>query len=348
MFDASSQWLLNTIRQTSDGKCLWFADENTLPLLQSLPENFKNLAIISNRFDVADAAKGRSQQVLFNDFDASSIESASQDYVFYRISKEKPLVNHLLKTAGRVLKSGGTLVLCGEKNEGIKTVIDKAAHYFEDTSKATKHGNFYYAFIQRHTLQESATPDDSDYPRLRPAGHLNGIDWMSKPGIFGWNKIDEGSALLVDQTLGFYQQHKAPERLLDLGCGYGYLTLATSALPVQKRVLTDNNAAALIAAKANCLRHHLPAEVIAADAGIQLDGNFDLILCNPPFHQGFGTDGDLTDKFLQQAHRLLSSGGNAFFVVNQFIPVERKAAPYFRQIEKLTQQRGFQVFRLAK
>lgn len=347
MFDALSQWLLNTIRQTGDYQSLWFADENTLPLLQTLPENFNNLVIISNRFDVAEAAKNRSRQVLFNDFDASTIESSSLDYVFYRISKEKPLVNHLLKTAGRVLKAGGTLVLCGEKNEGIKTVIDKAASYFSDTAKAIKQGNFYYAFVERQTLNGSATPDDSDYSTLRPVS-LNGVEWLSKPGIFGWNKIDEGSALLVEQVLGFYHQLTPPERLLDLGCGYGYLTLASSALPVQTRVLTDNNAAALTAAKANCQQQQLVAEVIAADAGIQLTGNFDMILCNPPFHQGFGTDGDLTDKFLQQAHRLLCTGGNAFFVVNQFIPVERKAAPYFHQIEKLTQQRGFQVFRLAK
>jgi 16S rRNA (guanine1207-N2)-methyltransferase len=347
MFDASSQWLLNTIRQTGDCRGLWLADENTLPLLQTLPESLNNLVIISNRFDVAEAAKNRSQTVLFNDFDAKTIESNSMDYVFYRISKEKPLVNHLLKTAGRVLKPGGTLVLCGEKNEGIKTIIDKAASYFSVNAKAIKQGTFYYAFVERQALNKLAIPDDNEYSTLRPVD-LNGVSWLSKPGIFGWNKIDEGSALLVEQVLGFYQQLPPPERLLDLGCGYGYLTLASSALPVQTRVLTDNNAAALMAADANCKQQQLAAQVVAADAGIQLTGNFDLILCNPPFHQGFDTDGDLTDKFLQQAHRLLCASGNAFFVVNQFIPVERKAAPYFRQIEKLTRQRGFQVFRLAK
>lgn len=348
MFDASSQWLLNTITQHSNCEGVWFADENTLPLLTQLANSFQKLTLISNRFDVAEAAKGRAEQVIFNDFNTDAIQSGSMDYVFYRVSKEKPLVNHLIKTAARLLKTGGQLVLCGEKNEGIKTIINRTADYFQDNAKAIKNGNFYYAFVTRNELLTTATPDDNDYPNLRLTGDINGTGWLSKPGIFGWNKIDDGSEILVEQLLKYYQHKAPPEHLLDLGCGYGYLTLATSSLPIKQRLLTDNNAAALMAASANCQHHHLPAEVVATDAGMQLKGTFDLVVCNPPFHQGFVTDGDLTDKFLQQAHRLLSPDGNAFFVVNQFIPVERKATPHFRHIEKLIQHNGFHVFRLGK
>jgi 16S rRNA (guanine1207-N2)-methyltransferase len=122
----------------------------------------------------------------------------------------------------------------------------------------------------------------------------------------------------------------------------------TLSLPFTHRVLTDNNAAAILAASHNCKTHSLTAEIVAADAGNTLEASFDLILCNPPFHQGFNIDGDLTDKFLASAQRLLKHDGCALFVVNQFIPLERKAQNLFRRIELLTQEQGFKVIRLGR
>src|SRR5690606_23499197 len=163
----------------------------------------------------------------------------------------------------------------------------------------------------------------------------------------GWNKVDQGSALLIAQLHKFLpSMPRAPERMLDLGCGYGYLSLMAADLPLKQRVLTDNNAAALIAARANCAANSIAAEIIAADAGSELEPGFDLILCNPPFHQGFSIDGDLTDKFLTSAKRLLVRGGVALFVVNQFIPLERKAQELFSKVELVTQEQGFKVVSL--
>lgn len=348
MSDASTLWLLNAINRFAGDNALWFADENVLPVLNTVHRYPASLTIISNRFDVAEEAKKYTSQVIFNDFDCTAMESASLDTIFYRISKEKPLVHHILKTSARLLKPGGRLFLCGEKNEGIKTFIEKTARYFQDNVRATKEGTLYYAAITLQAILTDAAPDDNDYPTLREIRQLNQTPWISKPGLFGWNKIDEGSALLVQHILAEFQHRPAPENILDLGCGYGYLTLMTASIAAKKRVLTDNNAAALLAAKANCDAQHLSADIVAADAGNTISETFDLILCNPPFHQGFGTDGDLTDKFLQQAKRLLSNKGTAFFVVNQFIPLEKKAAHLFGDITLLEKNKGFRIFRLVK
>jgi len=192
--------------------------------------------------------------------------------------------------------------------------------------------------------------DDSDYDQPRSIAPDSGLTLLSKPGLFGWNKVDVGSALLIKQLQQLSPLLNPPNSCVDLGCGYGYLTIAAASLGNLKSInhwmLTDNNAAALQLAKQNLLNNQLTGEVIAADAGRGIGRKTDLLLCNPPFHQGFGIDGDLTDKFLVSAKRLLSPQGLALFVVNQFIPLERKAAPLFGEVKLVVDNGSFKVIQL--
>jgi 16S rRNA (guanine1207-N2)-methyltransferase len=193
--------------------------------------------------------------------------------------------------------------------------------------------------------------DDSDYRQSRQIALDSGLRLFSKPGLFGWNKLDAGSALLIEQLKQLSPLPNPLKSGVDLGCGYGFLTIAAASLNICKDInnwiLTDNNAAALQLAQQNLLNNQLNGEVIAADAGKGILAKADLLLCNPPFHQGFGIDGDLTDKFLQSAKRLLAPQGIALFVVNQFIPLERKAAPLFSQIKVIIDNGSFKVIQLG-
>lgn len=352
MPDLASQWLIAQITESSAVNAVWFSDENILPNLPALAGRDYQPLLISNRWDVAQQAGQQGFVAQFSDFDCTAIEDNSQDEVFYRISKEKAVVHHIINQAFRMLKPGGELIICGLKNEGIKTFIEKAGALFDSAQAARKDGGNYYACLQKNSGYHTTTLlDDTDYTALRVITerqqHTGLRIIYSKPGLFGWNKIDQGSALLITQLRRLLPtMPRAPESLLDLGCGYGYLGLMTADLPFKQRMLTDNNAAALIAARRNCAVNSLDAEIIPADAGSELKPGFDLILCNPPFHQGFSVDGDLTDKFLASARRLLLKGGVALFVVNQFIPLERKAQGLFSKVELVTQEQGFKVLSL--
>jgi 16S rRNA (guanine1207-N2)-methyltransferase len=350
MHDLASQWLIQQINASTAQRSVWFSDENVLPHLATLAQHAHAPLLMSNRWDIAQQAAAQGVEARFSDFDCSDLADNSQDRIFYRISKEKPVVHHIINQAFRLLKFNGELVICGQKNEGIKTYIDKAKALFDCETAAQKDGTNYSARLQKNALLNNANAlDDSDYTQLRIIYSDDTHVLHSKPGLFGWQKIDQGSALLIEQFNALLPNLKpAPENILDLGCGYGYLSLMTHSLPLTRRVLTDNNAAAILAASHNCKTHNITAEVVAADAGSTLEPGFELILCNPPFHQGFSIDGDLTDKFLASAQRLLKHDGCALFVVNQFIPLERKAQKLFRHIELLTQAQGFKVIRLLR
>lgn len=327
---------------------LWFADEqfhgvDPAPLRQA------DCQVISNRYDVWQLLAKAGIDARFSDFDTDHLPRAGLQRICYRVSKEKPVVHHLINSAARLLAPGGELRLAGAKDEGIRTYCDKAGVLFGNKADIRKQGKVYLGRVVRADAPPGPELDDHDYARLRPVAEQHGIELLGKPGLFGWDKIDRGSALLVEQLPVWLQRFPQPPcTLLDLGCGYGYLAIMAGRHGIERIVATDNNAAALIACRANFERHGVAGEVIAGDCGDTLDERFDAILCNPPFHRGFASERGLTERFLAAAARLLTPRGRALFVVNRFIPLERLAAAQFRQIVPHLDNPGFRVFELAK
>ncbi|HEY7884704.1 MAG TPA: methyltransferase [Cellvibrionaceae bacterium] len=350
--DLPAQWLqqeLNafTLEQPTAATVV-VLDENTSDIHTATES--ANTLFISNRFDVHQRLHARGINTCFSDFDTRGNTPSSVDALFYRLSKEKPVVHHIINSAQRLLKTGGQLYLTGLKSEGAKNFLEKAAAQLGSTKVTRKQGAIYTVVISKAQGVLPAPLDDQDYHQLRPISSAPEFEFVSKPGLFGWQKIDAGSRFLIDSLQAL--QLPTPAHMLDLGCGYGYLTVRACRELFTKApdrlTLTDNNAGALIAALANLKHHELNGQVIAADVGDSIDAPADFILCNPPFHQGFSVSGDLTDKFLQATKRLLAPQGQAFFVVNSFIGLEQKAEELFGQVNILANNRQFKVVALRK
>lgn len=340
---------LSQILRNSDQNTLWIADENSKELLTAGIQFPGRL--LSNRWDIASTAESLGIPAHFSDFELNSCgEKFSR--IVYPVSKEKAAVHHVINSAAEILRDGGELLLLGEKSSGIKTYAQKAATRLGSTKHLQKHGNDYLSSSHFHEGSTGAPLDDSDYATLRQPETLGGL-W-SKPGLFGWNKIDVGSALLASVLQENLPTEIASEtHIVDLGCGYGYLSAQVATLaPRSGKVhihATDNNAAALLACEENFRALNIQGVVTAGDAGSEIKaGSADLLICNPPFHQGFQVEGDLTDRFLQQAARILRPAGTALFVVNEFIPIARKAAGLFHKAEQVKKAKGFCVYRLSK
>ena len=343
-FDPAFTVLLPFLQQ-QDGKSVWIADENALEVVGLLPA-CDNMDIVSNRLDVVAAASASGHSAIFSDFNFSGYAPGSVQRIIYRISKEKPVVHHVLNHAYELLVPGGELWIAGLKTDGTKTYIEKCKSVFGNGSIEKSGAAYLGHFRKSNNVLHAALLDDQDYASLRMI-QTPALDFYSKPGVFGWNRIDQGSAFLLDALPDCLKSFPLPpQSLLDLGCGYGYLTLMTRDLPFSHRVATDNNAAALLAMRCNADHYGINVDVMPADAGDALDGLFDLVLCNPPFHQGFSVAGDLTDKFLRGARRLLSPQGKALFVVNQFVGLERKAGAYFSVVDVLANNSSFKVVRV--
>jgi methylase of polypeptide subunit release factors len=112
-------------------------------------------------------------------------------------------------------------------------------------------------------------------------------------------------------------------RAVDLGCGSGAGGLAiASHRAIQDLYLTDINPAALSLAAINADRQKRKAELIQSDLLSALDGDFDLILANPPYladaaHRAYRDGGgrlgmDLGLRIVREASARLTPGGVLF------------------------------------
>ena len=346
--DKSVSLLLQHFMQCT-GHWLIVADENwqASDWLTAGSHNQRKSTAISNRLEIARGAEAASIDCQFNDFDFSAYSDNSFDGVLFRVSKERASSHHIINQSLKLLKTNGKLVLSGEKNDGIKSYVKQASKLFSTSVNAEKHGKAYIASIPLNAT-ESTPLNDKNYSQLRPIQFSDNLCLQTKPGIFGWDKIDRGSAFLMDHLTQFLSTYKkAPQSLLDLGCGYGYIALSASEFGFNRVMATDNNAAALLAAQENLKSlNHIQWDTLATDAGDKITETFDTILCNPPFHSGFSVDDQLAIKFLSQTKRLLCRSGQALFVVNTFIPLEYKAKPYFEQIDVIANNGAFKLISL--
>ncbi|MEX2962688.1 methyltransferase [Microbulbifer sp. TYP-18] len=334
--------LLTQLLQQNPSETLWIADENSKPLLVQ-GVDFRG-DLLTNRWDIAKLSEHQTARTFFNDF---RIDELSRRYrsVVYPLSKEKAVVHHIINCCPSMLGQGGELKMLGSKRSGIKSYASKSAAYFGSAPQLRKCGSDYISVSLFNSDAElGKTLDGDNYPELRKPPALGGL--ISKPGQFGWDKVDIGSDLLATQ----FEQYLPPTgaRIVDLGCGYGYLSSRLKKLGNFHITATDNNAAALLACERNFKLLEIEGVVVPSDAGADLEANIaDFLVCNPPFHQGFQVEGDLTDRFLKQSARLLCDRGQALFVVNEFIPLARKAKQFYAEVKLLCKAQGFCVYRLT-
>jgi len=305
---------------------------------------------LTNRYDQYQRARSKGWNCSFSDF-VWPKDCKGQFRLIYRISKEKAVIEHLINAAQRFLTTGSEIILIGHKGEGIKTVSKRAQQTLGGIGTEKKiSGDLWQANISvNQANQETARADG--YEQVKAIATLGDRVLHAKPGLFGWQKLDQGTCLLLDslpQIIG--QPLPLNDRsILDLGCGAGHLLLAAAASNSDMRILaTDNNAAALNICQFNLDQANISASVMASDAADSVEGRFDLVLSNPPFHSGFKVDHSLTDKFIKQAARHLVQDGTAVFVVNQHVPVPRIAEQYFKHIELCIDNGSFCVYSLTK
>ncbi len=168
--------------------------------------------------------------------------------------------------------------------------------------------------------------------------------FISCPGIFGWDKIDKGSSMLV-QCLP-----ESPGAIgADFGCGYGYLTVKTlTACPsIRKFYCLDADYRAIEATKRN-LEQSRTADVTCLwedlTTPVPTLPPLDFIVMNPPFHQGKESDFLVGKEFIKNAARSLNENGALWMVANVHLPYEDMLKDNFDSYEKIVEDMGFKVF----
>ncbi|MGO4222350.1 class I SAM-dependent methyltransferase [Lysobacter sp. TAF61] len=237
---------------------------------------------------------------------------------------------------------GGRVVACLSNNEGSKAGEADLARIAGPVGNLSKHKCrvFWTA-----PLDGPADPGlaaqwlQADAPRAIAEGRF-----LSRPGLFAWDRIDPASRLLVEQLPA-----TLAGRAADLGAGYGYIAseLLARCPGITAVDLYEAEGRALELARSNLapLASRAQLGFHWHDVTRGLEGQqYDVIVSNPPFHaQGRADRPDIGRAFISAAAQAMRPGGQLWLVANRHLPYEEMLAVHFGDVRTVAQRDGFKV-----
>ena len=250
--------------------------------------------------DDADAGSATLQPALF----------ADADVVLLRLPKSLAALDHVARIiasaapAGVVVVSGGRLKYM---TTGMNEVLLRSFGRL-DVSLARQKSRVLTALEPLAAITSEATrKHDAD---------LN--MWVaSVGGVFAGDSVDIGTRTLLS-VFGRLPEYT---NAIDFGCGTGILAVALKRRRPSARVIaSDVSAAAVQSARATAAANESDIEVLRDDLLVsQPDASADLILLNPPFHDGGSLSTDTALAMFADAGRVLKPGGQLWTVFNSHL-----------------------------
>jgi len=255
------------------------------------------------------------------------------------LPREKERLQMLAHAVASAAEAGLCLWVVGENRGGIRSAGRHLKGYFESVRVLDKARHCALLDATRPGPASTFTLDEyrSDWA-VEYAGHT--IRLCSLPGVFAHRRLDGGSRLLLEALAGL----RPRGRVLDFACGCGVLGLAIkSAEPDAQLTLLDSSALALEAARRSLAANALESRVLASDGLEELDGRFDWIVSNPPFHRGVSNDFEVAGSFFRRAGTFLAENGKMVVVFNRHLPYLAWLQDGFRQVERIADGNEFTI-----
>jgi 16S rRNA (guanine1207-N2)-methyltransferase len=252
------------------------------------------------------------------------------------IPKGRDVARAYLWAVAQVLQPGGRLYIAGPNAAGAKSVIRDAADLYGDAPVLGYKNGCRIALATRTNETLHAPADWSPWqPQMRRVSRPEG-DYaiVTMPGVFSWDHLDDGTALLLDH-LGV----EPGTDVLDIGCGYGILGLR-AAHAGARVTMVDDDLLAVRCARASVEVNDLTGRctVLASDITEAVhDQEFDLVLSNPPFHQGVDVTTGIAAQIIREASDVLRPGGRLRIVANRFLPYQRDMRDVFGHVHTIAE-----------
>lgn len=137
---------------------------------------------------------------------------------------------------------------------------------------------------------------------------------------FGAAKLDPGTRLLLETVLAEPTNIFPPNAtVVDLGCGNGTIVTALAkTLPTLRLTATDDSASAVKSTTATLAANGVAGVRVLHQSGLArlADASVDVVLLNPPFHDGTELTTDIAYFLFEEAARTLKTGGVLLTVFN--------------------------------
>lgn len=242
-----------------------------------------------------------------------------------------------LAAALKALRPDGRLIAMAPKDKGGSRLAgDLKALGAEFAENAKRHHRICHVRRPSDLTAVEAAIADAAPRRIEGLG-------LTQPGVFSWDRIDAGTALL----LGALPAFKGPGA--DFGCGIGLLAnKVLESAAVASLALVDIDRRAIEAARANV------SDPRAAFHWADLRGtepalaDLEFVVMNPPFHDAGAEDRALGQVFIRRAAGALKKGGTCWLVANRHLPYEAVLAEHFKGVDLKGEGSGYKVYEARK
>lgn len=237
-----------------------------------------------------------------------------------------------------VSKINGRLMLAGMQ----KHIPVKWLNWLEDHSDGYQQSRIIkkarlVSMEPRNTLETSIGRPDKHY-------QLDDLTLSATAGVYGREALDPGAAAIM----AFLPSNHSG-RIADLGCGNGVLSLKLKQTnPAAEIVGIDDSYRAIVAAEHNSQQANLAIQWQHSDVLQQVEGQFDFIVCNPPFHDGHKILSNIAERMFQQSHQSLIKGGVLLVVANRHLPYFKLLKNNFSVSTEKCSDTRFSIYRCQK
>ncbi len=286
----------------------------------------KNIAMFSSYFDYA-----HSRQVV--EFGVENTKKA--DLAVYYWAKNKQECQYQLLEWLAQAQVGQELLIIGENRAGVRSV-EKMLEPFGNIAKidsARRCGLYHFELQNVPTFNAE---------KFWKSYELNDLMISALPAVFSSAELDGGTKLLLST---FHKADGLKGKVLDLGCGAGVIGASLKKqFPKIKLTMSDIHAMAIASSKRTLSENALEGEVLASDVFSHIEGRFDLIVSNPPFHDGVDTAYQAVENLILQAKNHLTKGGELRIVANAFLPYPNLLDSAFGKHEVVAKSTKFKVY----
>jgi len=244
---------------------------------------------------------------------------------------------HVLGLALRALSPGAPFLVLAPKDKGGGRLAKELAELGCIAHETAKRHHRICAAAASHDPEAVEAAIAAGAPRFSES-----LGLWTQPGVFSWDRIDPGSALLIRHLPEF------SGRGADFGCGLGLLAhkiLRSTRVSQLTLIDIDRRAVELCRRNVDDSRIALLWADVRAVAGLD---SLDFVVMNPPFHEAGAENRALGLAFIDKAAAVLRKGGLCWLVANRHLPYEAALARHFRESRAVADEGGYKIIEARK
>ena len=201
-----------------------------------------------------------------------------------------------------------------------------------------------YGIVERLPFKKKATIYqltidkliESPYPKRI---NISGLNISGHANVFGRDRLDPGASFVLESLDKLPNAHK----VADLCSGSGILGVAyLNKFPESDMHFIDESHMAVISSQESCELNISPKQTYHWDDGLtNCEENFDLIICNPPFHEEHTVGTHIANRLFKDAKQHLNKNGSLVVIANRHLGYHVSLKKYFSQVTTLASNSKF-------